>query len=119
MRDFHRLAVWQKSHALTLDVYRATAEFPQRELYGLTSQLRRSCASIPANIAEGCGRESNADFARFLTLATGSASETEYHLMLARDLTYLTADQHVLLEAQVQEIKRMLTGLLQKVRTPE
>lgn len=117
MRDFRRLAVWRKSHQLTLDVYRATADFPSREQYGLTSQLRRSCASIPANISEGCGRETNADFARFLTLATGSASEMENHLLLARDLTYLTEDQHTPLESQVQEIKRMLTGLMQKVKS--
>jgi four helix bundle protein len=117
MRDFRRLTVWQKSHQLTLDVYRVTADFPAREQYGLTSQLRRSCASIPANISEGCGRESNADFARFLTLASGSASETEYHLLLARDLTYLSGAQHDSLESQVQEIKRMLTGLMQKVRS--
>ena len=80
MRDFRKLSVWEKSHQLTLGVYRATAGFPQREMYGLTSQLRRSCASIPANISEGSGRDGEKDFARYLTIASGSASETEYHL---------------------------------------
>lgn len=119
MRDFHRLSVWAKSHALTLEVYRVTANFPQRELNGLTSQLRRSCSSIAANIAEGCGRQTDADFARFLTMAIGSASETEYHLLLARDLQYLASDAHSQLEIQTQEVKRMLTRLLQKVRATE
>lgn len=111
MQDFHQLDVWTFSHSLTLNVYRATAAFPGDERFGLTSQLRRGCASIPANIAEGCGRDSSADFARFLQVALGSASETEYHLLLARDLRYLKDAEHSELELQVQRIKRMLSGL--------
>ena len=86
MKDFKKQKVWQKSHRLTLDIYKATANFPREELYGLTNQLRRSCASIPANIAEGCGRNSDADFSRFLQIAMGSATELEYHLLLSHDL---------------------------------
>lgn len=115
MQDFQQLDVWTLSHTLTLTVYRATASFPGDERFGLTSQLRRSCSSIPANIAEGCGRDSSADFARFLQVALGSASETEDHLLLARDLQYLGDDQYRELELQVQRVKRMLSGLRRTV----
>lgn len=91
MRDFRELKVWEKAHCLTLAVYRATTAFPRDEVYGLTSQIRRSCASIPANIAEGCGREGDAELARFLQIAMGSASELEYHLLLTRDLDFLNS----------------------------
>ena len=89
MKDFKKQKVWQKSHRLILDIYQATANFPREELYGLTNQIRRSCASIPANIAEGCGRNSDADFSRFLKIAMGSATELEYHLLLSHDLGIL------------------------------
>lgn len=89
MKNFRDLQVWQKAHAVTLTVYRETVGFPKYELYGMVSQLRRACASIPANIAEGCGRGTDPDFARFLQLAMGSACEVEYHLLLANDLQYL------------------------------
>ena len=92
MRDFKKLQVWEKSHGLTLRIYELTAQFPREEIYGLTSQIRRACASIPTNIAEGCGRESPADFAPFLQIAMGSASETEYLILLARDLKYINAN---------------------------
>lgn len=115
MRDFKKLDVWTKAHALTLLVYQTTARFPKHELYSLTSQLRRSAASVGANIAEGCGRESERDFARFLTLALGSASETEYHLLLACDLGYLPSDDYSGLDARIKEVKRMLTGLQRKL----
>lgn len=82
MRDFKRLEVWRRGHRLTLAVYKATATFPREELYGLTSQTRRSSAAISANVAEGCGRGSNADLARFLQMAFGSASELENHLLI-------------------------------------
>jgi four helix bundle protein len=89
MKDFKELKVWSKAHALTLFVYGVTRTFPKDEIYGLTSQLRRSAASIAANIAEGCGRRSDGELARFLQIARGSASETEYNLLLARDLRLL------------------------------
>jgi len=116
MKDFQSLSVWQKGHALTLSLYRETAAFPKHELYGLVSQMRRAGSSIPTNIAEGCGRGTDPDFARFLQLAMGSACELEYHLLLARDLQYLNDEMYVGLTNAATEIKRMLTALIQKVR---
>src|SRR5262245_45301084 len=116
MKDFRDLKVWEKSHSLVLDVYRHTSGFPKEELCGLTTQLRRSSASVPTNIAEGCGRGTDPDFARFLQIAMGSASEAEYQMLLSRDLGYLAEEQYVVLQAAVSEVKRMLFGLLIKVR---
>ncbi len=116
MRDFKEFKVWEKSHGLTLEVYKVTATFPKEELYGLTSQIRRACASIPANIAEGCGRDGNAELARFLQIAMGSTSELEYHLLLAHDLKFLNSSDYDKLSGSTVELKRMLTALLQKVR---
>ena len=93
-----------------------TAKFPREELYGLTSQMRRSCASIPANIAEGCGRDGDAELARFLRIALGSVSELEYHLILAHDLDLLNPSDHERLMKEVTEVKRMLTAFIQKLR---
>jgi four helix bundle protein len=101
MKDFRDLKVWQKSHSLTLNIYSATTAFPKEEMYGLTSQIRRSCSSIAANIAEGCGRNGDAEFARFLQIAMGSASELEYHLLLANDLKFLRASDYTELEQQL------------------
>jgi len=115
MRNFRELKVWEKSHHLTLAVYKATASFPKEELYGLTSQIRRSSASIPANIAEGCGRSGEAELARFLRIAMGSASELEYHLLLARDLALLNDTDYKPLASDIEEVKRMLTSLIQKL----
>jgi four helix bundle protein len=84
MRNFKELKVWQKAHQWVLEIYRVTASFPLEERYGLVSQLRRSAASVPANIAEGRGRKSEREFARYLDIAAGSASETEYHILLAK-----------------------------------
>ena len=86
MRSFKELLVWQKAHRFALDVYGATRDFPSEERFGLTSQLRRSAASIASNIAEGCGRVGGRDLARFLSIAAGSASEAEYQLLLSCDL---------------------------------
>ena len=94
MRNLRELKVWERSHRLTLEVYRVANEFPRDEVYGLMSQIRRACASIPANIAEGCGRGGNADLARFLQIATASATELEYHLLLSHDLNILGAEDH-------------------------
>ncbi len=101
---------------MTLAVYNATTMFPRDELYGLTSQIRRSCASIPANIAEGCGRGGDGEFARFLQIAMGSASEIEYHLLLASDLKFLDGSNYERLATEVTEVKRMLTSLIQKLK---
>ena len=90
MKDFRKQKVWQKAHDLALEVYRVTEAFPKREVFGLTSQIRRAVVSIPANIAEGCGRDTDADFARFLQIAISPASELEYHLLLAHDLGFVS-----------------------------
>ena len=115
MKNFRELNVWQKAHAFVLDIYRITASYPEEERFGLVSQIRRSAVSIPANIAEGCGRDGDREFRRFLTIAAGSASETEYHLLLSRDLNFITADIHSKLDQQINEIKRMLNGFIKKL----
>ena len=117
MRNFRALKVWKKSHWLTLAVYNATGAFPREETYGLTTQLRRSCASIPANIAEGCGRSGDAELVRFMVIAMGSASELDYHLLLARDLGYLRVRDYQELSQATGEVKRMLSTLITKVRS--
>ena len=116
MQDFRKLKVWEKSHQLALRVYTATASLPKSEVYGLTSQMRRAGASIPSNIAEGCGRDGNAELARFLHYAMGSASELEYHVILARDLKMLECKESTDLEDQVTEVKRMLASLIRRLR---
>jgi four helix bundle protein len=115
MKDFRQLSVWQKSHELTLAIYKLTRSFPREEMYGLTTQIRRACSSIPANIAEGCGKDGDAELARYCGIARGSASELEYHLLLARDLKLLQADNYAQISERVVELKRMLTGLIQKL----
>ncbi|MFZ0704779.1 MAG: four helix bundle protein [Candidatus Korobacteraceae bacterium] len=117
MRDFKNLQVWQKSHQLTLNIYRATEGFPRSEMFGLTSQVRRAASSIEANLAEGCGR-TQAEFARFIQIALGSNCEVECHLLLARDLSLLADDSHRRLSSQVEEVRRMLNALLKTIRRP-
>jgi four helix bundle protein len=107
MRDFRDLKVWEKAHQLTLAVYKATLLFPKEELYGLTSQIRRASMSIPANIAEGCGRSGEAELARFLQIAMGSASELEYHLILANELDLLRSGDYDRLRNELIDVKRM------------
>ena len=116
VRNFHDLVVWKKAHALTLALYLATRTFPKDEVYGIVSQIRRAAASIGANLAEGCGRRADGEFARFVAIAMGSASELAYHLLLARDLKYLKETEYVRLDEQVAEVRRMLTSLLLKVK---
>ena len=108
MRDFHKLIIWQRSHQLTLDVYKASKTFPKDELFGLTSQIRRAVSSIPTNIAEGCGRETNKDFAHFLQISIGSASETEYQLLLAHDLEYINIDDFERLTNEIVSVRKMI-----------
>jgi four helix bundle protein len=117
MQDFRNLKVWQRAHSLTLDVHRITADFPKNEQFGVTSQLRRACASIAANLAERCARASDADFARFVNMALGSASETDYHLLLARDFKYLDEAIYQSLFAQISEVKRMLNSFERTLRS--
>jgi four helix bundle protein len=116
VKDFRELKVWQKAHQLTLAIYQITATFPREELYGLTSQLRRACASIPANLAEGCGRQGDAEFARFCSIAIGSTTELEYHLILAKDLKMIAAGDYQEMSHRAIELRRMLTVLRQKLK---
>ena len=117
MKDFRDLQVWSKAHALTPNCYKATSDFPKSETYGLTGQIRRSAASVAANIAEGCGKRTNGDFQRFLGIAAGSASEVEYHFLLARDFGFLDREQYQSLDATVVEVKRMLASLIIKLES--
>lgn len=112
---YERLLVWQKAHSLTLDVYRITARFPVAEQYGLTSQLRRAAASIGANIAEGNSRLSLNEYRQFLSIARGSANEVDYFVILSCDLGYITAEVSLALRERCEEIKRMITGLINSV----
>jgi four helix bundle protein len=116
MQNFRNLKVWEKAHALTLEIYKSSKTFPRDETYGLTSQMRRASASISANIAEGSCRRGDVDFARFLQMAAGSASELEYHLLLARDLDLLKIADYQRLSEEAVEVKRMLASLMQKLR---
>jgi len=113
---FKELKVWSKAHQVTLAVYAFTRQFPKDEMYGLTSQLRRSAVSVGANIAEGCGRRSDGEVCRFLQIARGSAAELEYHLLLAHDLNLLGEEKFREMEREVDEVQRMLTSLIQRFR---
>ena len=116
MKDFRNLKAWQKAHLLALATYQATRSFPDQERYGLVSQMRRAAVSVPTNIAEGCGRGTDTDFARFLQIAFGSASELEYLFLLSRDLRMIEAEIHVETQQHIEDVKRMLTGLIQKLK---
>jgi four helix bundle protein len=113
--DYRTLKVWRKAHQLTLLVYRLTGRFPNSEQYGLTSQIRRSAASIAANLAEGCGRDTDPELARYARIALGSASELDYHLLLARDLAYLSSDDYGRVAVAVTETRRMLAALIKSM----
>ena len=117
MQDFRNLTVWQKAHMLALDVYKSSATFPREEMYGLTSQMRRSSVSIGANIAEGCCRKGDCELGRFLQIAMGSASELEYEVLLAHDLSMLMGADYSRLSREVVEIKRMLAALMRRLRS--
>jgi four helix bundle protein len=116
MQNYKDLKVWEKSHLFTLKVYEETKSFPKEDLYSLTNQIRRSSSSIPANIAEGCGKNTNPELAHFLNISLGSANESEYLLLLAKDLGYLRQEKYELLSTIVNEIKAMLISLITKVR---
>jgi four helix bundle protein len=116
MHSFRNLKVWEKAHVLTLDVYKSSQGFPRDELYGLTSQMRRSSTSIGTNIAEGCCRKGDVELGRFLQIAMGSASELEYHLLLARDLEIMKSLDYQRLSSEVIEVKKMLAALIHKLR---
>ena len=117
MRDFKKIQVWQKAHLFVLEIYKHTENFPDAERFGLISQIRRAAASIPTNIAEGAGRATQKEFARFIHIATGSASEVEYQLLLSHELGYLTTDEYQILEKSIVEIKKMLYGFAKALRS--
>ncbi|MCK5033468.1 MAG: four helix bundle protein [Calditrichia bacterium] len=116
MKDFRKLLVWEKAHSFVLGLYKYSKDFPKDELYGITSQIRRAAVSIPNNIAEGCGRGSDLDFARFLQIAMGSASEVEYLILLSNELKYINKNVYEELLNNIIEIKRMLTTLIKKIK---
>lgn len=117
MKDFRSLKVWEKAHALTLATYKATEGFPKQELYSLTNQIQRAAVSIPANIAEGCGKDSDAELKRYFTIAMGSASELEYLLLLAHDLGYLQAKVYQSIQTELVETRKMLNAFIQKLKS--
>ena len=116
MRNFQELSIWQRSHQLTLKIYLLTRTFPNDELYGLTSQIRRSSASVPTNIAEGCGRNSDAELKRFLTIASGSISELEYQVLLSKDISYRPLNIYQELTTEIIEIRKMIYAFIQKLK---
>jgi four helix bundle protein len=115
MKDYKELLVWQKSHSSTLAIYEVTRIFPREEVYGLTSQIRRCSASIPSNISEGCGRLSDKELAHFLVIASGSASELDYQLMLSKDLFYIDITSYEQLHQNLPEIRKMLSAFIKKL----
>jgi len=115
MRNFRKYQVWELGHQITLDVYKLTTNFPKDEQYGLTSQMRRASSSVPANIAEGCERESEAEFKRFLVIASGSATELEYFLILVKDLNFISEENINELVGKVDQLKRSLNKLISKI----
>ncbi len=119
MKNYKNFQVWQKSHQLTLDVYKLVRTFPKEEMFGLTSQMKRASSSIPMNIAEGCGRNSDRDFARFLIISFGSANELEYQIILSIDLNFISFEQGQILLIQIEEIKKMLNGLITRLNNPK
>ena len=117
MQNYKDLKVWDKAHKFTLKVYEASKLFPKDELYSLTNQLRRAASSIPANVAEGCGKNTQSELAHYLNIALGSANESEYFLILSKDLNYLSEEDFTELYNSINEIKAMLISLINKVRT--
>ncbi len=115
MKDFRNLEVWNKAHQVTLSIYNYTKTFPKEEMFGLTNQMRRASVSVPSNIAEGCGRGSDAELARFSQIAMGSASELEYQILLSKDLEYLGLDTYQNLTDKIIEVKKMLASLIKKL----
>jgi four helix bundle protein len=115
MRNFQELDIWNKSHQLSLSVYKITRVFPKDELYGLVSQLRRSSSSIATNIAEGCGRNTNPELKRFLTYSAGSCSELQYQLLLSKDLSYLDLESYKELSKTVVEVRKMIYAFIRNM----
>jgi four helix bundle protein len=116
MKDFRNLKVWEKSHQLSIFIYKTTVKFPKNELYGLTNQIRRASTSIGANIAEGCGKDTDAELKRYLQIAMGSSSELDNFLLLARDLEYLDGKEYNTLQSELTKLRKMLNAFIQKLK---
>jgi four helix bundle protein len=116
MQDFTKLLVWQKAHNLTINIYKFTYGMPKEEKFGLISQIRRASVSIESNLAEGCGRDSDKELARFVDISMGSSFELRCQLLIARDLGYLEQSKYQLFDSKILEVNRMLGGLLKKLR---
>lgn len=119
MKDFKKLKVWQHGIDVVVDVYHFSQDFPKEEVYGLTSQMRRAAVSVPSNIAEGCGRNSDKDFGRFLDISLGSAFELETQLIIANKLEFLSTEKFGELVDKVQEEQKMISGLLLSLKNNE
>ncbi len=118
MRNYKNLNVWVRSHNLVTQIYKDFLPvLPESEKYGLSNQIRRATYSIPLNIAEGCGRTSDKEFARFLEISLGSAQELEYCLLLCKDLFYINEDSFLFFDEKVNEVKAMIINLIKKIRT--
>ena len=118
MQDYRRLLVWQKAHALALEIQSLTEQWPRARNAALVSQMRRAGLSVPANIAEGCVRASDREFARFLQIALGSAVELEYHLEFAADARIMARAGYESVQPRINEVRRMLVGLMKRLRGP-
>ncbi|WP_304231912.1 four helix bundle protein [Jiulongibacter sediminis] len=116
MRDFKNYSVWERSHKLVLSIYELTKAFPKEELYGITSQIRRAAVSVPTNIVEGCGRESDAEFKRFLSISSGSLSEVNYLLILSNDLAFISLEEFNGLEEELTGIHKSIHSLMKKLK---
>ena len=115
-RDYRKIVAWQRAHQLTLEIYKLTRTFPREEMYGVTSQLRRAAYSVPSNIVEGSGRDSEKEYLRFLDIAFSSLKETEYFLLLARDLDYMKDNDYENIRKQVNNCFAPLHGLISKIK---
>ena len=117
MRNFRELRVWDEAHKLTLTLYEDTEEFPRKEMFGLTSQIRRAAASIGANLAEGCGRQTDGELSRYVQIAMGPASELEYHLLLSRDLGFIRKSSYEKAQTRLTSVRKMLMALHQTLQS--
>ena len=115
MVDYRKYKVWQKSHTLVLEIYKLTLFFPRKEQYNIISQINRAAVSIPTNIAEGCGRQTQKELIRFLYIAAGSAHEMEYLFLLSIDLNYIDNEKYEMLSLKISELKKMLSSLISKI----
>ena len=116
MRDFHKIDVWKRSHQLTVAIYKVTENYPKEEIFGLTSQIRRAMSSVPTNIAEGCGRNSDAELFNFFNIASGSASEVEYQILLSQELGYIDESTATELAKEIAEVRKMLGSYMRKLK---